>query len=68
MVLAAEVRGRWSEETAQFLRALVKASAQEAPRQEQRVGLQRGKGQAGNPGTGANTPLVHEMENNDRFA
>ena len=31
MVLAAEVGGRWSEETAQFLRALAKAHAQTAP-------------------------------------
>ena len=56
VVLAAEVGGRWSEETAQFLRALAKASAQTAPlilqnrvqaaapEMEQRVGLQRGKG------------------------
>ena len=31
VVLAAEVGGRWSEETAQFLRALAKASARTAP-------------------------------------
>ena len=31
VVLAAEVGGRWSEETAQFLRALAKAHAQTAP-------------------------------------
>ena len=31
VVLAAEVGGRWSEDTAQFLRALAKASARTAP-------------------------------------
>ena len=50
VVLAAEVGGRWSEETAQFLRALAKAHAQTAPlilrnrvklapQMEQRLGL-----------------------------
>ena len=31
MILAAEVGGRWSAETAQFLTALAKARAQEVP-------------------------------------
>ena len=50
VVLTVEVELRWSEETAQFLRALANPDPPEprqggmAPQMEQRVGLQRGHG------------------------
>ena len=82
VVLAAEVGGRWSVETAQFLSALVKAKAQSAPHllqgRVEAAWLHRwsatlgcsavSAGLAPVPGTGDAIPSTHEVMRDNRFS
>ena len=83
VVLAAEVGGRWSVETAQFLSALAKAKAQSAPhllqgrvrRWSATLAYSAARSFAVSlldrrpvPGTGDAIPSAHEVMGDDRFA